>query len=145
MRSGWRVGASAVWLALGALVIVTWALGVRDFHSSGRPADSYFLWDGSSAANVFGMAIIGFLGALVAGGLFGLAWPWRVLGVVAFIPFALIVVVFSLLSADGGAACPDEGGPCSVSAFFRFGGLVVTIGCCAVAGVVAHARSARRR
>lgn len=97
MRSGWRLGGSGVWLAFRcARRCTTWAFGVGTSMASQRPTARQLLplGRGQWAANVFGMAIIGVLGALVAGGLFGLAWPWRVLGVVAVVPFALMVVVF---------------------------------------------------
>jgi hypothetical protein len=129
-------------VALGVGAVALWVVGISEFSGGARPAEAFYLWDVDSAAIVFGMAIIGSFGAFVAGGLAGLAWPWRVLGVLALAPFACMIAVFPLLSAGGGT-CPTDGGPCSASALLRFGGLMVTLGACAAAAIAARAISAR--
>jgi hypothetical protein len=141
MHSTWRRGSTAIWLALATAAVALWVVGMKDFRSA---AETHFLWNAPSAAIVFGMAIIGLLAALVAGGSLGLGWPWRTLGVLALAPFAVLIAVFSYLSGGGGT-CSDEGTACSVSVLLRFGGLLVTLGCCAAAAATARAVARRCR
>lgn len=123
---------SLVFLLVAVAALIVWVGLIASFDRGPRPPDVYVFWDGSAAAVVFGMAIVGSLAALVVGGLIGLTWPWRVLGIAALLPFVVMVTLFSALSAAG-VGCPDMGGACSVSVFQRFGGLLVTLACCATA------------
>ncbi|HEV8296862.1 MAG TPA: hypothetical protein VGQ20_06195 [Acidimicrobiales bacterium] len=101
------------WLFAATATVAVWWAGIDAFEGSSRRADSHFFWDGSSAAIMFGMAIIGQLAAAVTGGLLGTRWPWRTLGVVALAPFGALVATFAVLSATGGR-CPNDGGACTV-------------------------------
>jgi hypothetical protein len=85
-------------------------------------------------ATIAGMLVIGGSMAVVTGGLLAIAWPWRVLGVVAAGLLALTLVAFAAITHYG--RCEGEiSGSCPATSGLRLGGYGAIVVCLVACGV----------